>query len=42
MFMRAASLSKTEFRHHMESRAGLRDLEIADRMQMEDYENQKK
>ena len=31
-----------EFRHHMESRAGLRDLEIADRMQMEDYENQKK
>ncbi|WP_195267727.1 metallopeptidase family protein [Eubacterium sp. 1001713B170207_170306_E7] len=31
-----------EFRHHMESRAGMRDLEIADRMQMEAYENRKK
>ena len=31
-----------EFRHHMESRAGMRDLEIADRMQMDDYDNRKK
>lgn len=32
---------KHEFRHHMESLAGIRDLEIIDQMQMDDYESKK-
>ncbi|MEG0379707.1 MAG: metallopeptidase family protein, partial [Eubacterium sp.] len=32
---------KHEFRHHMESRAGIRDLEIIDRMQLDDYQGKK-
>jgi len=31
---------KHEFRHHLESKAGLIDLEIIDKIQLENYENE--